>query len=273
MFAEDEARLLLGAANSASGEQGPRGGGAGAYGESRQGQHDEVDRQRQELRVLVGRRVAGEPLEHILGWVDFRGLRLEVGRGVFVPRRRTEFLVDCAIDRAAPPLVAVDLCCGCGAVGAALTASVPDVQLYATEIDPGAVEFARRNLRAVRADVRRGDLFGPLPSTLRGRVDLVLVNAPYVPTAAIATMPPEARDHEPQTALDGGDDGLDVVRRIVTQAPGWLAPGGSLLIEISELQVDLAAAMLTHAGLRPTVASSADLGSTVITGQAGTMLW
>ena len=101
----------------------------------------------------------------------------------------------------------------------------------------------------------------------------MLVNAPYVPTAAIATMPPEARDHEPRTALDGGDDGLGVVRRIVPQAPGWLARGGSLLIEISELQVDLAAAMLTRAGLRPTVASSADLGSTVLIGEAGTMLW
>ena len=110
--------------------------------------------------------------------------------------------------------------------------------MHAADVDPAAVACARRNL----PPVYQGDLYAALPERLRGRVDLLVVNAPYVPTAAIATMPPEARDHEPRVALDGGADGLDVQRRVAADAPAWLRPGGALLIETGADQAPRTAA-------------------------------
>ena len=127
--------------------------------------------------------------------------------------------------RVAGRAVVVDLCCGSGAVGAALAARLDRIELYAVDIDPVAVRCAGRNLAAAAASVYAGDLYDPLPGSLRGRVDLVVANSPYVPTDALATMPPEARLHEPQVALDGGSDGLDLHRRIATGAPHWLRRG------------------------------------------------
>jgi release factor glutamine methyltransferase len=215
---------------------------------------------------MVDRRVAGLPLEHILGWASFCGLRIAVDPGVFVPRRRTEFLVHQAMAKPARPgAVVVDLCCGTGAVGAALAATLDGIEVYATDIDPAAVRCARRNLPA-GAHVYAGDLDAPLPATLRGRVDLLLANAPYVPTGAIELMPPEARLHEPREALDGGADGLDLLRRVVAAAPRWLAPGGSLLVEASRRQAPQLMAAVRAAGLTPGIASSGELDATVVTG-------
>ncbi|MFD6178129.1 MULTISPECIES: putative protein N(5)-glutamine methyltransferase [unclassified Isoptericola] len=213
------------------------------------------------LEELVARRVAGEPLEHVLGWVRFAGRRWSVGPGVFVPRRRTELMVAAALALPAPSTV-LDLCCGCGAVGGAVllglrTAGAGPV-LHASDVEPAAVGHARRNLEPLGAAVHEGDLLAAVPTILRGRVDLLLCNAPYVPTRAIATMPPEARDHEPAVALDGGDDGLDVLRRVVAAAPGWLAPGGSLLFEVGTDQVDGATALVAAHGLRPAVTTDED---------------
>ena len=182
------------------------------------------------------RREAGEPLEVIVGWADFCGLRVAVDPGVFVPRQRTALLVELAaeglpVDR---PARVLDLCCGTGALGLALAARA-DVELFAADVDPVAVACARRNLAGV-GEVFAGDLYAALPAALRGRLDVVLANAPYVPTDGIALMPPEARLHEPRSALDGGDDGLAVHRRIVADAADWLAPGGRLLIEVAERQ-------------------------------------
>lgn len=242
VFAEEEADLLLEAA----------GAGAG-------------------LGPMVARRVAGEPLEHVLGWAAFAGRRWSVGPGVFVPRRRTELLVRTALAAASPggtdPVVVVDLCCGCGAVGGAVLLGLRDaagpaggpagpparVTLHASDVDPTATAHARRNLGPLGGHVRTGDLLDAVPRGLRGRVDVLLCNAPYVPTAAIATMPPEAREHEPAVALDGGLDGLDVLRRVVTAAPAWLAPGGRLLFEVSLGQAAAAAALVAGAGLRAAV--------------------
>ena len=186
--------------------------------------------------------------------------------GVFVPRRRTEFLVEQAAVLLTPPAVVVDLCCGSGALGAALVPGLEGVELHAADIDPVAVRCARRNVRAAGGQVYEGDLYEPLPGTLRGRVDILLANVPYVPTEKIALLPAEARIHEARVALDGGADGLDVLRRVTAAAPRWLAPGGHLLFETSEPQAAQAVAAVTRAGLIPQVTTSDELDATVIVG-------
>ncbi|HET9975674.1 MAG TPA: putative protein N(5)-glutamine methyltransferase, partial [Streptosporangiaceae bacterium] len=215
--------------------------------------------------AMVSRRAAGEPLEQVIGWAEFCGLRITVAPGVFVPRRRTEFLVRQAVALAPPGAVIVDLCCGAGAIGAALAAAVARAELHAADVDPAAVRCARQNLPAGR--VYQGDLYGPLPAGLRGRVQVLAANVPYVPTGEIRYLPPEARVHEPSAALDGGQDGLDVLRRVAAGALAWLAPGGHLLSETSERQAPLAEAVLAAAGLTARVVSSDDLGATVLIGR------
>ncbi|MEV5301649.1 putative protein N(5)-glutamine methyltransferase [Amycolatopsis methanolica] len=236
VFAEDEARLLLEAAS------GP------------------------ELDALTARRVAGEPLEQVLGWAGFRGLRIHVEPGVFVPRRRTELLVEEAVRLAPPRPVVVDLCCGSGALGAALAAELDLAELHAADLDPAAVRCARRN---VPGEVHEGDLYEALPAELRGRVDLLVVNVPYVPTDAVVLMPPEARLHEPQLALDGGADGLDIARRVVAGAPDWLAPCGHLLIETSERQAPALVQAATGAGLTARTVTSEELDATALVARRG----
>ncbi|MEV7090054.1 putative protein N(5)-glutamine methyltransferase [Streptomyces sp. NPDC093085] len=236
VFAEDEARLLV----------------AGA-------------RTPDELAAMVERRAAGLPLEHVLGWAAFHGLRVAVDPGVFVPRRRTEFLVDRAAALAPPRPVVVDLCCGSGALGAALASVAEGAELYAADLDPAAVRCARRNLPA-GARVYQGDLFAPLPAGIRGRVDLLLANVPYVPSEEVGLLPPEARIHEARVALDGGADGLDLVRRVAGEAPGWLAPGGSLLVETGERQAGGAVEAFAAGGLVPSVATSEEWHATVVIG-------
>ncbi len=247
VFAEDEARLLMAAASTPD-----------------------------ELAAMVDRRVAGLPLEHIVGWAEFCGLRVIVGAGVFVPRRRSEFLVSQALAAVRPRTagaqagaapVVLDLCCGSGAVGLAVATALGQAELHAADVDPGATPYARRNL-AARGRVYEGDLYDPLPPGLRGRIDLIVVNAPYVPTAEIGLMPPEARLHEPAVALDGGIDGVGIHRRVAAGAPGWLAPGGSLLIESSERQALLTRAAMVAAGLATTIESDDDLDATVVIGRA-----
>ncbi|WP_406097575.1 putative protein N(5)-glutamine methyltransferase [Streptomyces sp. NBC_01013] len=218
-----------------------------------------------QLAAMVERRVAGHPLEHVLGWAEFSGLRIAVDPGVFVPRRRTEFLIRQAAELAPSPAVVVDLCCGSGALGAALAAELVDVELHATDVEPAAVRCARRNVGGL-GRVYEGDLFAPLPGSLRGRVDLLLANVPYVPTEDVALLPAEARVHEPLVALDGGGDGLDVMRRVAAEAPHWLAPGGSLLVETSERQAARAEEAVGGSGLVPRVVTSDELYATVVIG-------
>lgn len=226
VWAEDEAALLEEAAGSAA-----------------------------DLERLVARRVAGEPLETVLGWVEFLGRRLRVGPGVFVPRRRTELLARetlarvLAPDGAAGISVVVEMCCGVAPVAACLEES--RVEVHAADLSPEAVGWARSN--APGAEVHFGDLYDALPPRLRGRVDVIAANAPYVPTERIADMPPEARDHEPRAALDGGADGVDLHRRLAAGAAEWLAPGGVLLVETSASQADLTTAAMERAGLVPHV--------------------
>jgi release factor glutamine methyltransferase len=237
VFAEDEAGLLVEAAETVG-----------------------------ELAELVERRVAGEPLEYVLGWAEFCGLRIAVAPGVFVPRRRTGFLVWQAVELARPRARVVDVCCGSGAVGAALAAALGGVELHAVDVDPVAVRCARRNVAAAGGRVYEGNLYEPLPEALRDRVDVVVANAPYVPTGELGLLPPESRLHEPRVALDGGADGMDVLRRVIQQVPRWLAPGGHLLVETSERQAPLISEAMARAGLAPRVARSEELGATAVIG-------
>ncbi|PXX59178.1 release factor glutamine methyltransferase [Nocardia tenerifensis] len=245
VFAEDEARLLAEAAAETGADLGD----------------------------LVGRRVSGTPLEYLLGWAEFRGLRVAVAPGVFVPRQRSAFLVETAAGLARDRdrhSVVVDLCCGSGALGLALATTMAaertPMTLAAADIDPVAVDCARRNLTPLGAPVYQGDLFEPLPEELRGCIDILLANTPYVPSGMIARMPPEARDHEPRTALDGGPDGLDVFRRVAEGARSWLSPGGHLLIESSEAQAPVAVEVLAEHGLAGRIAESEEHYATVVIG-------
>jgi release factor glutamine methyltransferase len=199
------------------------------------------------LRAMVARRVAGEPLQYVIGWAPFGPLRLRVGPGVFVPRPETEGLA--ARAAALRPRVAVDLCTGSGAIACYLAAEVPGARVLATELDPGALAWARANAGRFGVELLAGDLDEPLPAELAGSVDVLCANLPYVPSAAIATLPRDVRDHEPRLALDGGPDGLDMLRRLAPRAGRWLAPGGTLLCEIGEDQAQAAMALLSAAGL------------------------
>ena len=161
----------------------------------------------------------------------------------------------------------MDLCCGSGALGVALAAALGGADLHAADVDPAAVACARRNVVPAGGQVHAGDLFAALPAGLRGRVDILVVNVPYVPTGEIALLPAEAREHEPRVALDGGRDGLDVLRRVAGEAAAWLAPGGRLLTETSERQAAAAAQIVAGGGLAAQVVSDEDWGATVVIGR------
>ncbi|HEV7206477.1 MAG TPA: putative protein N(5)-glutamine methyltransferase [Jatrophihabitans sp.] len=240
VFAEDEAELLLATATTP----------------------EQLD------AMLAARADEGRPLEVVLGWAEFCGLRILVDPGVFVPRRRSELLVREAAARTRPGAVVVDLCCGTAAIGLAVAAVSGPVDLVAADLAPAAVACARRNVGG-RGRVFAGDLYAALPAELRGRVDVLVVNAPYVPTDEIRLMPPEARDHEPRITLDGGPDGLDVQRRIVAGAGDWLAPDGHLLIETSAAQAPTTATVFAAHGFRAQERTDDDLEATVVIGVSG----
>lgn len=224
----------------------------------------ETARDAADLERLVAARVAGAPLEVVVGWADFCGLRVAVDARVFVPRQRTSYVVRLAAAGLRAGDVVVDLCCGTGAIGAALAAVVPGLEVHAADVEPAAVACARRNLPPER--VHGGDLYDALPDALGGRVAVLAVNAPYVPHDAIALMPPEARLHEPAVALDGGPDGLDVQRRVVAGASAWLRPGGRLLVETSLAQAPATRALMETAGLAAVVHHDDGLDATVVAG-------
>ena len=156
----------------------------------------------------------------------------------------------------------VDLCCGSGAIGAAVQHDLPEAEVWAADVDPVAVDCARRNLPPDR--VLLGDLYDALPDHLRGSVDVVVVNAPYVPTDAIATMPPEARDHEPRVALDGGSDGVALHRRVAAGARTWLRPGGHLVVETGRSQSTLTVDACRDAGLTAYVETDDERDATAV---------
>jgi release factor glutamine methyltransferase len=219
------------------------------------------------LGRMVAQRVDGLPLEQVLGWAEFCGLRIAVDPGVFVPRRRTALLARLATAAAGPGSVVIDLCCGSGALAAAVRAGSPEAEVYAADLDPAAVRCARRNLPP--DSVFEGDLYAALPARLRGRVDVLVVNAPYVPTDAIALMPPEAREHEHRVALDGGVDGLEVQRGVVADAPRWLGPGGLVLVETSPAQAPRTLALMRAVGLAAHLSVDDEVAGTCAIGRLG----
>jgi release factor glutamine methyltransferase len=195
-----------------------------------------------ELERRVRRRERGEPLEWVLGWAEFGGLRLQVDPGVFVPRQRTVELALEAADRldAAPgPGVLVDACTGCGAIACLVARECPGATVVAADVDPAAVACAARNGKAFGVEVVESDLLDAVPAGLRGRVDVLVANVPYVPDPELDHMPQDAREWEPRRALAGGPDGLAVLRRLADQAlDGWLRPGGVVLCELSPDQAE-----------------------------------
>lgn len=220
-----------------------------------------------ELAHNVKQRISGIPLQLILGWAEFYELRVGIEPGVFIPRLRSEFLVDQALSVCQANSIVVDLCCGSGAIGMAMISSLPDIELYASDSDPTAVQCARRNITSLGGQVFEGDLFGALPDELKGRIDVLVANAPYVPTGAIDLMPPEAREYEPRQTLDGGPDGLDVHRRISREADTWLAHGGHLIVETSEEQAEVMASIFPLNGMEAKIVSSDDYDATVVMGR------
>ena len=203
--------------------------------------------------AMLGRRLAGEPIQYVLGHWAFRTLDLLVDRRVLIPRPETEVVAGEAIDelRRLGGRVAVDLGTGSGAIALSLAAEVPGVEVWAVDASADALAVARANIAGIgRAGARvrmvEGDWFSALPGELRGTVDVVVSNPPYVATGD--ELPESVRDWEPSSALLAGADGLDDVRRIVAEAPGWLARPGALVVELAPTQAEAAVELALGAG-------------------------
>ncbi|MEA2482827.1 MAG: release factor glutamine methyltransferase [Thermoleophilaceae bacterium] len=175
---------------------------------------------------LIARRIAGERLEHVLGWTHFCGLRIEVDPGVFIPRPQTEELAEAAAEL--HPEIALDLFAGTAAIACVVKTRNPEARVVAGELDPQALACARRNGNRYGVEVIASDVDAGVPPELEGRVDVITANVPYVPTSELPFVPHEG---EPAGALDGGSDGDEWVRRVVACAPRWLRPAGVVLFE------------------------------------------
>lgn len=230
VFAEDEAAILLEAATDGA-----------------------------ELDSLIARRIAGEPIEPLVGWVRFGRLRLAVGPGVFVPRRRSLMLARAAvrIARAQAEPVVLEPFCGIAPIAASVAAEVPAAEIHVSDADPDPLRFARRNLPA-NAGVHLGAGLSGLPGALRGRASLMASVPPYVPDGERRFVPREALEHEPPSALFGGDDGLDHVRALVADLVGWLRADGRVLIELHRTQWSAAAEHARGCGWRASRRTGSD---------------
>jgi release factor glutamine methyltransferase len=208
------------------------------------------------VEAMVARRVGGEPLQYVLGRWQFRGLELFVDRRVLIPRPETEWVAEAAVaevgraDRRDP--VVVDLGTGSGAIGLSLAAEVPGARVWATDASPEALAVARANLAglgsraATRVRLVEGDWWDALPDELRGTVDLVVSNPPYV--AADEQLPAEVADWEPGSALRAGPTGLEALEVVVGGAPVWLRRPGALVAEVAPHQARAAVTMAVEAG-------------------------
>jgi release factor glutamine methyltransferase len=208
------------------------------------------------VAAAVRRRARGEPLQHILGWEAFRGLRLRVGREVLVPRPETEILVEAALALLPPAgpggVDVVDVGTGSGNIACAIAAERPDARVVAIDVSPAAIAVARENVTCLglarRVAVARGDL---LTGVRAASMDLVVSNPPYLAAPTLKTLPREVRDHDPRVALDGGADGLAVITRLVDDARRVLRPGGALIMETGGGDHTRAVALrMTGAGYR-----------------------
>ncbi|WP_082574588.1 MULTISPECIES: peptide chain release factor N(5)-glutamine methyltransferase [unclassified Nocardioides] len=210
--------------------------------------------------VLVTRRAAREPLQHLTGTAYFRHVELAVGPGVFVPRPETELLAGWAIEQALPldRPVLVDLCTGSGAVAKALADEVPGATVHAVELDEGAHRWAERNLAGTGVDLRQGDMATAFDD-LTGTVDVLTCNPPYIPLEAWESVAAEARDHDPHLALFSGADGLDAIRVLAQRAAVLLRPGGVVGFEHADVQGESAPTVFAATGRWTDVRDHADL--------------
>lgn len=205
----------------------------------------------EQLAALVARRVAREPLQLLVGSVGFRYLDLEVRPGVFIPRPETEVLAGEAIERTPPGGVVLEPCTGSGAVACAVAHEARPGTVVASDRSPRAVALARANVARAGLDVRivQGDLLAPMPQRLRGMVDVLVSNPPYLATGELAGLEPEVRDHDPAEALVAGPTGHEVSDRLLSEGAAWLRPGGWLLLEVGEQRAAEAAARAAATGL------------------------
>jgi len=203
------------------------------------------DEERDALRGGVRRRAEGMPLQYVTGEMPFRHIIVRVEPGVFIPRPETEVLVQTGIDHITSRSVdaprVIDLCTGSGCVACSIAVELPGAHVWAGDRSPDAVRVVTDNAErlgvADRIDIAQGDLFESIPPELKGTIDVVLANPPYIPSADVPTLSPEVLGYEPELALDGGPDGLDVARRLISEAREWLAPGGLLAMELDERRV------------------------------------
>jgi release factor glutamine methyltransferase len=209
------------------------------------------------FRGHVRERLTGRPVQYITGETGFRLLDLEVTPDVLIPRPETELLVEQALSLAGEQAhaTALDLGCGSGAIAIALATESPALRVTASDLSPAALAVAAKNRDrhdiADRLQLLCGDLFGPLRADVC--FDLIVSNPPYIETEEIESLQPEVRDHEPRLALDGGGDGLEVIRRIIRAAPGHLRPDGALLLEVGHTQADRVSELMADDGFVPSI--------------------
>jgi release factor glutamine methyltransferase len=205
---------------------------------------------------LLARRVSGEPVAYIIRRTAFLDMTLEVGPGAFIPRESSEFMVEQARRRLRGRRrpVHVDLATGVGPVALGVATALPGAEVYGVDVSPRPIDFARRNaarLNARNATFLLGDLFAPLPRRVRGGVDVVTVHPPYVPRGELRDLPDEIRRYEPVESLtDRSVRGLSLLGRVVAEAPGWLRPGGWLLVEVSPDRSRPVSTVLRQAGFK-----------------------
>jgi len=196
------------------------------------------------LESLLERRLRGEPLAWITGYTLFCGLRIRVDHGVYVPRWQSEPLARRAALRLPATGTAIDLCTGSGAIATYLHFVRPDARVVASELDDRAISCATAN----GVEVYRGDLFDPIPMGLAGEVDVVVGVVPYVPSQSMSLLPRDTLVFESALPYDGGDDGVNILRRVIRESPRYLRPGGTLLLELGGPQGDILKADLTGHG-------------------------
>jgi release factor glutamine methyltransferase len=224
---------------------------------------------------MVARRATGEPTQLIVGYAEFRGLKLIAKPGTFIPRDSSEFLASQAIRRLrrkASPVV-IDLACGTGPVALAIKHEVPKAAVFGADLSQPSIDVARANARKLKLGVKffSGDLFKPLPAGLRGTVDVITLHPPYVGRKELKELPDEIRKFEPKGVLsDGSPEGLGLVEATCAEALGWLGKGGVLLIEVSPDRARAVLSVMRKAGFKD-LKSSMDRGfkvTRVLSGRA-----
>lgn len=210
------------------------------------------------LAELAARRVAREPLQLLVGTVGFRHLELHVRPGVFIPRPETEVLAGEAIDRTPRGGIVVEPCTGTGAVACAVADEAAPGRVHATDVSADAVALADENAQLAGVDVQvaRGDLLDPVPHTLRGRIDVLVANPPYLAEGELEQLEPEVAGWDPPAALVAGPTGHEVSDRLITLGREWLASGAWLLLEVDAARAKVVAGRCRAAGFEATGVSS-----------------